>query len=313
MAVVSDAEIATRIRTRAVAVDSLRTDGMARHGAVLTADDRTTYERDGYLVFDPGIPDDVLDGVVADLDGTYADPPHVEDGVVYSAGRIQDAWRASGNVRDVALAPGVQARLRELYRRAPLPFQTLNFCRGTEQAAHSDTIHFNSMPSAYMCGVWVALEDIDMDVGPLVYYAGSHRLPEVALEDLSPLLPLLVNPYYERGVGMLRRLGLARGVVTPLEDLAQAVYARYYEPFVAALIARHGLTPLYATIRKGQALLWAANLLHGGSAQRDRTRTRQSQVTHYFFEGGRYYTPLRARRTPTFRKEICWREPVRIA
>ena len=29
-----------------------------------------------------------------------------------------------------------------------------------------------------MCGVWVALEDITEDNGPLHYYPGSHRLPD---------------------------------------------------------------------------------------------------------------------------------------
>lgn len=28
-----------------------------------------------------------------------------------------------------------------------------------------------------MCGVWVALEDVGPDQGPLVYYPGSHRWP----------------------------------------------------------------------------------------------------------------------------------------
>lgn len=43
--------------------------------------------------------------------------------------------------------------------------------------------------------------------------------------------------------------------------------------------------------RKGQALIWCANLLHGGSTQADLTLTRWSQVTHYFFEDCIYYTP----------------------
>ena len=43
--------------------------------------------------------------------------------------------------------------------------------------------------------------------------------------------------------------------------------------------------------RKGQALIWCANLLHGGSPQTDPTRTRWSQVTHYFFDDCIYYTP----------------------
>jgi hypothetical protein len=52
------------------------------------------------------------------------------------------------------------------------------------------------------------------------------------------------------------------------------------------------LKPLQFHAKKGQALIWAANLLHGGSAQKDLKRTRYSQVTHYYFKGCSYYTPL---------------------
>ena len=48
----------------------------------------------------------------------------------------------------------------------------------------------------------------------------------------------------------------------------------------------------FAVLKKGQALIWASNLLHGGSAHRDKGRTRHSQVTHYYFEGCQYYQPL---------------------
>ena len=67
---------------------------------------------------------------------------------------------------------------------------------------------------------------------------------------------------------------------------------RVYENVIQDRVDRAGAKPVFATIRKGQAFIWAANLLHGGSHQRDRSRTRMSQVNHYFFEGCRYYTPL---------------------
>ena len=58
------------------------------------------------------------------------------------------------------------------------------------------------------------------------------------------------------------------------------------------LIKEHGFEPEYATIRKGQALIWSPNLIHGGAVQTDKSKTRNSQVTHYFFEGCRYFGPM---------------------
>jgi hypothetical protein len=68
-------------------------------------------------------------------------------------------------------------------------------------------------------------------------------------------------------------------------------YARY-EKLWQALVERHRLNREYGLIKKGEAVIWTANLLHGGAAHRDRDCTRWSQVTHYFFENCAYTTPL---------------------
>ena len=59
-----------------------------------------------------------------------------------------------------------------------------------------------------------------------------------------------------------------------------------------ALIARANIQREQFIARKGQALIWLANLLHGGSKHLDTNLTRWSQVTHYYFEDCAYYTPM---------------------
>jgi ectoine hydroxylase-related dioxygenase (phytanoyl-CoA dioxygenase family) len=246
---------------------------MQRTGTAVPSDIREKYDRDGYLILeDVGVPEEVLDGILAGLADKYSPETRIEDNVVYTATRVQDAWRISEQVRQVARSPKVLELLEDLYGRRPLPFQTLNFHVGTQQATHSDALHFNSMPGGYMCGVWVALEDIDMDNGPLVYYPGSHKLPELTMQAIG---------------------------AEPKEE----EYPKY-ERHIQEMIERDGLQPAYATIRKGQALVWASNLLHGGAPQHDPERTRLSQVTHYFFEGCKYYTPML-----TDGEDVFWRDP----
>jgi ectoine hydroxylase-related dioxygenase (phytanoyl-CoA dioxygenase family) len=238
------------------------------------------FDRDGYLIIEDAVVDEaVLDGVIDDLAGLYeeAGVEREESGVMYAGHRIMDAWRISANVKAIALNPRILGIVEEAYGRKPLPFQTLNFPYGTEQAPHSDAIHFNSLPPGYMCGVWVALEDLDMDNGPLVYYPGSHKLPEITMQDV--------------------------GAEAKPED-----YPRY-EDYIEDVIARHGLSAKYGTIEKGQALVWAANLLHGGTPLKDKTRSRHSQVTHVFFEGCKYYTPLLSK---DMEDHVSWRDPTWI-
>ncbi|MEQ8953977.1 MAG: hypothetical protein RL120_07550, partial [Gammaproteobacteria bacterium] len=65
-----------------------------------------------------------------------------------------------------------------------------------------------------------------------------------------------------------------------------------YEAAIQELIREHGLQPEYGVMKKGTALIWAANLLHGGAPVQDTARTRHSQVTHYYFENCKYFTPM---------------------
>ena len=237
---------------------------------------RDTLDREGFAVIDNLVPEETLHAIVEDVTPLFGKPPYEEGGVRYFRRRIQDAWHISPMVKSLALAPPVLSLLEELYGRKPRPFQTINFLRGSQQAPHSDAIHFHTVPEGYMCGVWVALEDMDEENGPLVYYPGSHKLPYVRPSDFG----------------------------------VEAKWDNYpnYEAYVADVIEREGLEPAYGTIRKGQAIVWAANLIHGGAPQTDPDRTRHSQVTHYFFEGCTYYTPMRSEGD-----ELWLRDPVWVA
>lgn len=176
--------------------------------------------------------------------------------------RMQDAWKTNDDVRSIAINQTVLDQLSKLYGRQAWPFQTLNFPVGTEQHFHTDSIHFSSVPERFMCGVWLALEDIGPEQGPLEYYSGSHRWPI----------------YTNEHVGFVPRDGVND------QSTYHAVWQR--------LVERTGVRREQFHARKGQALIWASNLLHGGMPHLDKSKTRWSQVTHYYFEDCAYYTPM---------------------
>jgi len=177
--------------------------------------------------------------------------------------RIQDAWRIDEDVRLIAANEAILDLLGKLYGRRAFPFQTLNFPVGTQQDGHSDSVHFSSLPERFMCGVWLAMEDVEADAGPLFYYPGSHRWP------------IMTNSLIGR-----------RGHGAALNSAQDP-----YGPAWRALCEAHGAQEETFLARKGQALIWCANLLHGGSRQTDLRLTRWSQVTHYYFDDCIYYTP----------------------
>jgi len=177
--------------------------------------------------------------------------------------RIQDAWKFDDDVRAIAANHAILKLLGKLYGRDAFPFQTLNFPVGTQQEAHTDAVHFSSLPERFMCGVWLAMEDIGPEAGPLFYLPGSHRWPTLS------------NSLIGR-----------RGFSSELHS-AQDPFAQGWK----ALREAYGTVEETFIARKGQALIWSANLLHGGSYQADRNQTRWSQVTHYYFDNCIYYTP----------------------
>lgn len=217
----------------------------------------SSFAERGYVVVDLDIPE--FERLASEIEMAL-DPEYAPGG-----NRVQDAWAFVPAVRRLATDGKVLDTLAVLYRRRPIPFQTLNFRRGSQQDTHSDVLHFNSIPPRYMVGVWVALEDVRPQSGPLHYYPGSHRLPVFELHDL----------------------GLSGSALGKRDE----TYAGY-ERFMRELVRQSGLPKETVSLKRGQALIWAANLLHGGEPIEDPQSTRRSQVTHYFFEGCRYYTPL---------------------
>ena len=141
--------------------------------------------------------------------------------------RVQDAWQFDEQVRAIATNEAMLRMLSQLYGRKAFPFQTLNFPVGTQQHYHTDCVHFASVPERFMCGVWVAFEDVGDDAGPLLYYPKSHRLPIYLNEHLGTVPGDGEDPYetYDQFVEFWRRLVAAHGL-QPVDLLRQSVYSR---------------------------------------------------------------------------------------
>jgi hypothetical protein len=215
----------------------------------------TELNQKGFAVLRGFVDSGLIDRIVPEVATIYVTDPTAE-----RDRRVQDVWsRGCDAVRELAVLPETLELLGFLYDRRPIPFQTLNFKWSTEQAAHADCLHFSCLPAGFMCGVWVALEDTDAGNGPLFYYPGSHRQPELTRYDSNQSVD---SPPYE-------------------------LYERYQEALMRSL----DIEPVEFHASKGDALIWTANIVHGGSPVREPGRTRWSQVTHYYFDDCVYYWP----------------------
>ena len=217
----------------------------------------TDLNEKGYAKFELDEPNftDLSEQAISDLDGHHSGPHH----------KVLNGWRHSEAVQQIAANKPIIDLLTKIYGKPAFPFQTLNFDYGSEQHYHTDAVHFSSVPFGFMCGVWVALEDITESNGPLEYYEGSHTHNCADYVDL--------------------------GLRASDEERAYAFYSQY-EEFWRELVRVNAWERRLLTCKKGTALIWAANLIHGGSSHVNKSQTRHSQVTHYYFDDCSYYTPM---------------------
>lgn len=229
--------------------------------------DLIKFYEDGYIIIDLNLSDQELKSIKTEIDSIEGTSIAQHEGYHYSKGkRIFEGWKLSEKIRSLSLHPKVIHKLKVLYERDCIPFQTITFNYGSNQPFHSDTIHFHSKPERWLAACWVALEDMDENNGTLKYIPGSHRLPVYDFYDLGIKAPKFneqIEPY------------------------------RKYEEFISELIKEKKLEQKIFKCKAGQALIWAANLLHGGIEIVDTDRTRYSNVTHYYFKDcDKYYSPM---------------------
>lgn len=169
--------------------------------------------------------------------------------------KLMFANKKSALVKSITENSELKKILGFLLDKEVVAFQTINFLRGSQQRAHSDSIHMTTYPLGYLIAAWIALEDITADNGPLFYYPGSHRLP------------YLLNNDFNEGATILT---LGKKDYTDYEDVLEE------------LVIKNGYEKKEFHARKGDVLIWHANLVHGGAPILNQSLTRKSMVIHFY-------------------------------
>lgn len=242
---------------------------------------------DGYAIVPGLVPGDLIDEMLADLDGTFhADAP--DGGLVFNdlvvggvhhptlphaellavpeperrAARQRSNWRLHGFFQHSPAADRIR-ELPELRRVASTilgldshALYSINFHNGSAQALHEDSAVFHLATPNLICGAWIACEDVVDGCGPLAFHPGSHRrggFPSFADDP-------------------------ARNLRTASPEVSVA-YRRYVEDAASDFEREVFLA------RKGDVLFWHGMLIHGGEPVRDASLTRRSYVLHFIPAG----------------------------
>jgi hypothetical protein len=225
------------------------------------------YHENGYMVVDLELTDEFINELMLGINHELDRLKTQDDGYHYSdSPRVFEAWKTNKNVLSLAKHPKLISTLELLYGRKPIPFQTINFLKGSNQPLHQDSIHFYTQPERWMVGTWTALQDMTDECGPLNIVPTSHKWPHYNFQNLN-------LPVVEYG--------------NQFDNYAE------YERFLIQLLEATKLQKKKWLGKKGQTLIWASNLLHGGAPITNPKSTRYAQATHFYFEGcNHYYSPM---------------------
>lgn len=176
----------------------------------------------------------------------------------YFSNRLINLYKTNKQIESLFKDASLLKLLSFILGREIRPFQTINFYKSSSQQAHSDSLHLTTEPLGYLTGVWVALEDVAAGSGEFFYYPGSHKLNYIMNEDFENK-----NNFWT------------------LDALLQ----KKYEKKVDAVIRENELKPETFLPKKGDVLIWHANLLHGSHPKVNASLSRKSLVMHYFAKG----------------------------
>ncbi|WP_317931760.1 phytanoyl-CoA dioxygenase family protein [Halioxenophilus sp. WMMB6] len=220
----------------------------------------------GYVILNQEVAPELCDAIVKDAHAVFERPDQFIvrklgkyfnarglEGQLTTGDRIIDLYGCSANARSAVYTPRVAQFLQAVFQEPALAMQELYFEYGSQQAMHQDTAYVISQSPLSLLATWIALDDIEPGSGELMYYPGSHRFE-----------PFLFN-------------GETRGWNKQVHGDEQ--HGRFLQQLHDQAAVK-GITKKTFHAKKGDVLIWHADLAHGGE-RRVNSSTRRSLVTHF--------------------------------
>lgn len=232
----------------------------------LSIDDKNSllnFHQNGHAIIRNYLPSQQVDVINDQMDLLVA-----QNKLKSNKSKLFGALHHSHPIKNVGTNHKLKEVLSVLLGGNPLLFGSMNFIMGSEMGSHSDSIHMTTYPLGGIIAVWIALEDMTEDNGPLHYYPGSHKFPYYLNSDYDNEgnFFLIGNKSYEA-----------------------------YETMLNKKIKEHNIPKSVFLAKKGDLMIWHANLIHGGEPHLDKSKTRKSMVFHYYREDSICYHEITQR------------------
>jgi ectoine hydroxylase-related dioxygenase (phytanoyl-CoA dioxygenase family) len=232
------------------------------------APDIRKFERDGVIVLESAASEEELVRFEAAISAAFRDghahlicqepgngkPKRVTAGMDRKGTRIVDSFAVLPEALDLLSSPRLVEFLSVVLDERPKLFQSLSFDMGSEQGLHQDTAYVVVNRPLELVACWIALEDVRPGSGQLQYMVGSHRLPDFEFRTGRKHWDAAVD-------GMDPHTNWCKWILDEGHRRGFPI-----ESFMA---------------KRGDILVWHADLAHGGAPITDPRLTRKSLVGHY--------------------------------
>lgn len=225
---------------------------------------RQQWVEEGVAYLPAFIPDDVVD--------RYCEAWAQENDLATGRSRwTPTAYMDSPAVKELCLYEPLMVMLEHLlYDEMGLHLNLTNW-RSTRRDWHQDDYLNPSYIKSSYAAVWFALDDIHPDAGPFQYVPGSHRWPVVRQDRI------------------LRALG-EDGHDPDWPYRSEALLTPLYEKH----FAENGVVPTTYVPKRGDVLIWHANLVHRGTVPNNPALERRACIAHYSGLANRRDMPQRS-------------------
>jgi len=229
------------------------------------------FKENGVLHLHKVFSEESIDKLVSSIQASRKTLDKRRNSLGKNSGRIANLHAINSDVFNFLNDPVIQKIQRKLLSCEPILWGSLVFNKGSQQPLHADAPFFYVEPYGSMIGMWIALEDINPDAGPLFYVPQSHK-KTISVESV-----VSENIQLKEEVDAFRELNTS---ASPRRfwDLSFAVSEEYSKKY-AQLEGAVDVCP-----KKGDVFFWHQWLVHGGSKINNDTLSRNSIVSHWVGE-----------------------------
>ena len=219
----------------------------------------------GFTIIKNKVNLNLIDRVVRDFDYWSSLP---ENGFTkFNMDKVVNFHVYSKNTLELATNTYVNELMTTLFNKECAIYSSLFFREGTTQQYHRDTPHFYTNPIDQYCVIWYALENININAGPLKYYIGSNKLN--VFHGYRTFNKVYENNLNDENID----------ITTDFKCIIE------YNKTIINLCEQNNLNYVNEKnyinkINKGDIFIMHPKLVHGGSDIIDNTLTRYSMQLH---------------------------------